>query len=110
IDTPAQGGVASGTSYVNFRWVVTPQPNIIPIDGSSITVLIDNQAVGHPMYNFSRCDVAFTGLRNSGSTDCSKNGTSPGPVGSFTIDTTRLTNGLHSIQWGVGDSGGNRQN
>jgi hypothetical protein len=38
IDTPAQGETISGTDYVNFGWVVTPQPNIVPIDGSTITV------------------------------------------------------------------------
>jgi Bacterial regulatory proteins, luxR family len=36
IDTPAQGQTISGTDYVNFGWVVTPQPNIVPIDGSTI--------------------------------------------------------------------------
>lgn len=106
IDTPMQGGTASGTAYVNFGWILTPQPNIVPIDGSAVTVYIDNQPVGHPAYNFSRCDVSFQGLRNSGSTDCAKNGTLPGPVGFFTMDTTKLTNGLHTIQWGVSDSGG----
>ena len=38
IDTPGQGGTASGSSYVNFGWALTPQPNTIPIDGSTITV------------------------------------------------------------------------
>jgi Viral BACON domain len=109
IDTPTQGGTASGTAFVNFGWILTPQPNIVSMDGSTITVYIDDQPVGHPTYNFSRCDITFQGLRNSGSTDCTKNGTSPGPVGFFTIDTTKLTNGLHSIQWGVSDSGGNVQ-
>jgi hypothetical protein len=38
----------SGTDYVNFGWVVTPQPNIVPIDGSTIAIHIDGVAVGHP--------------------------------------------------------------
>ena len=39
IDTPAQGQTISGTDFINFGWVLTPQPNIIPIDGSTITGL-----------------------------------------------------------------------
>src|SRR5216683_453293 len=41
IDTPAEGDTASGTSYVNFGWALTPQPNIIPTDGSTIWVYLD---------------------------------------------------------------------
>ncbi len=98
IDTPAQGGVVSGTSYVNFGWALTPQPNMIPIDGSTITVCIDKVAQGHPVYNQYRSDVAtaFPGLKNSG-----------GPVGYYRIDTTKLTNGVHTISWVVIDSAGN---
>jgi hypothetical protein len=46
IDTPAQGGVASGTAFVNFGWALTPQPKSIPVSGSTITVLVDGVAVG----------------------------------------------------------------
>lgn len=107
IDTPVGGATISGNAYINFGWALTPQPNFIPTNGSTITVYIDNQPVGQPTYNFTRCDIAFQNLKNSGSTDCARNGTSPGPVGFFTIDTTKLSNGLHSIGWGVGDSAGN---
>ena len=64
IDTPTQGGVVSGTAYVNFGWVLTPQPNTIPTDGSTIMVYIDGVPVGHPTYNQFRGDVAalFPGL------------------------------------------------
>jgi hypothetical protein len=41
IDTPRQGETISGSQYVNFGWALTPQPNMIPPDGSTITVLID---------------------------------------------------------------------
>ena len=41
IDTPTQGGVASGTNFVNFGWALTPLPKTIPTDGSTITVLVD---------------------------------------------------------------------
>ena len=97
IDTPAQGETVSGTSYVNFGWVLTPLPKSIPVDGSTITILIDGVPMGHPAYNNLRSDVAalFPGLANS-----------DGAVGAFTIDTTRLSDGLHTIAWIVTDSEG----
>lgn len=97
IDTPSQGGTVSGTQYVNFGWVLTAQPAKIPLDGSTITVYIDNAPVGHPSYNNYRGDIAtlFPGYANSG-----------GAVGIFVIDTTQLANGTHSIAWGVTDSAG----
>jgi hypothetical protein len=99
IDTPTQGGMVSGT-IVNFGWALTPQPNIIPVDGSTLWVFIDNVPVGHPVYNNYRLDIAtlFTGLRNSG-----------GAVGYYYIDTTKFSNGLHTISWSARDSAGNAQ-
>jgi cyclophilin family peptidyl-prolyl cis-trans isomerase len=99
IDTPAQGGTESGT-FVNFGWAVTPQPNIIPIDGSTIWVYIDSLPIGHPVYNNFRLDIAtlFPDLQNS-----------QGAVGYYYVDTTRLTNGLHTISWVAKDSAGNAQ-
>jgi IPT/TIG domain len=100
IDTPGQGQTISGASYINFGWVVTPQPNIVPIDGSTIVVHIDGQVVGRPTYSQVRSDIAtlFPGLRNT---------TSPnGAVGFFVIDTTKLSNGIHNIDWVATDSAG----
>lgn len=96
IDTPGQGAEVSGT-IINFGWVLTPSALGIPIDGSTIDVYIDNVLVGHPVYNNYREDIAtlFPGLVNSN-----------GAVGYFVIDTTRLTNGVHTIAWGVRDSAG----
>jgi hypothetical protein len=48
IDTPAQGGAVSGSSYVNFGWVLTPLPNSIPKDGSTLQVWVDGVPLGHP--------------------------------------------------------------
>jgi cyclophilin family peptidyl-prolyl cis-trans isomerase len=98
IDTPTQGGTASGTAFVNFGWAVTPQPNMIPLDGSTIWVVIYNVRMGHPVYNNYRVDIAtlFPGLQNS-----------MGAVGYYYIDTTQLTNGLHTISWVATDSAGN---
>jgi hypothetical protein len=97
IDTPAPGATVSGTAYVNFGWVLTPQPNIIPLNGSTIWVYIDNLPVGHPVYNNDRSDIStlFPGLQNS-----------MGAVGYYYIDTTQLANGLHTIAWTATDSAG----
>ena len=95
IDTPAQGGTASGNAYINFGWALTQNPKSIPIDGSTIRVLIDGVSIGTVDYNHFRGDIAvlFPGLANSG-----------GAVGFKVLDTTTLTNGLHTISWVVTDS------
>ena len=97
IDTPGQGAQVSGT-YSNWGWALTPQPNFIPYDGSTIMVFIDGVPVGRPLYNLYRADIAglFPGLLNSG-----------GPVGVFNFDTTTLANGVHTIAWSVVDNRGN---
>jgi hypothetical protein len=97
IDTPTQGGVASGNAYINFGWALTPQPKMIPFNGSTITVVVDGVAVGNPTYNNFRGDIAFLfpGLQNT-----------DGAVGFRIIDTTTLANGLHTIAWVVTDSAG----
>jgi hypothetical protein len=53
--------------------------------------------LGHPTYNQYRSDIAnlFPGLANSN-----------GPIGFFYLDTTKLSNGLHTISWVVSDNGG----
>ena len=58
IDTPEQGGVASGAAFVNFGWALTPLPKTIPTNGSTISVLVDGVAVGHGDYNHFRSDIA----------------------------------------------------
>jgi hypothetical protein len=101
IDTPTQGQTVSGT-FVNFGWVLTQNPRCIPADGSTIDVLIDGVAVGHPTYNNYRSDIAalFPGLCNTGTPGAG------GAVGYFTIDTTTLTNGVHTIAWVARDTSG----
>ena len=96
IDTPSQGQTVSGT-LVNFGWALTPAASGIPVDGSTINVYVDGIAVGHPVYNQFRSDIAtlFPGRFNSN-----------GAVGYYMIDTTLLTNGLHSISWSVRDNAG----
>ena len=75
---------------MNFGWALTENPFAIPFDGSTIFVYLDGVAVGHPVYNQFRSDIAtlFPGLANSN-----------GAVGFFYIDTTKLTNSVHTISW-----------
>jgi hypothetical protein len=97
IDTPGQGGTISGASFVNFGWALTPQPAMIALDGSTITVVIDGMLMGHPVYNNFRSDIAnlFPGYANSG-----------GAVGYYYLDSTKLTNGVHTISWNAFDNQG----
>ena len=98
IDTPTQGGTASGREYVVFGWALTPQPNIIPIDGSTISVWVDGVQVGNPEYNVYREDIAnlFPGYNNA-----------DGASGYFYFNTTGYQDGVHTISWQVQDSGAN---
>ena len=98
IDTPEQGGTASGDSFINWGWVLTPQPNMIPTDGSTLNVFVDGVNLGHPTYNIYRSDLAalFPGYENSN-----------GAAGYFYLDTTAYSNGVHTIQWTARDSGNN---
>ncbi len=98
LDTPAQGGAASGSNYINFGWALTPLPNTISRDGSTIIVWVDGLPLGHPVYNQYRADIAalFPGYNNS-----------DGAVGYYYLDTTRYKNGVHTISWSVRDDAGN---
>jgi hypothetical protein len=96
IDTPGQGQTVSGT-IVNFGWALTPPPAAIPIDGHTLTVLIDGVPAGQPTYNQRRSDIEtlFPGYANS-----------TGAVGYFYLDTTTLANGIHTIMWLATDDQG----
>ena len=98
IDTPAQGGTASGASYVNFGWALTPQPSKIATNGSTVKVFIDGALAGTATYNQARADVdtLFPGYQNTG-----------GAVGYKFLNTTTMTNGVHVIAWVVSDDHGN---
>jgi hypothetical protein len=105
LDTPGQGGTASGNKFINWGWALTPQPKMIPIDGSTIDVVVDGVKIGHPAYNLYRSDIAtlLPGYANSDNA-----------VGYFYLDTTGYENGVHTIQWtakdnqGAGDGIGSR--
>lgn len=99
IDTPGNGDIVSGT-VVNFGWALAPPPAMIPLDGSTIDVLVDGALVGHPTFGFARSDIdsLFPGYANSGKA-----------VGFFMLDTTAFANGLHTIAWIVHDNRGATQ-
>lgn len=98
IDAPTQGGEASGSSFKNSGWVLTPMPNKVPEDGSTINVYVDSVNLGHPTYNIYREDVAslFPGYANSN-----------GAHAFFNFDTTAYANGVHTIYWTATDNAGN---
>jgi hypothetical protein len=98
IDTPDQGGMASGTDFRNQGWVLTPMPNQIPKNGSTIFVYIDGQKIGNATYNVYRKDIAdlFPGYANSNAA-----------MAIFDFDTSAYENGIHTIQWTATDTGGN---
>jgi hypothetical protein len=96
IDTPAQGGVVSGTAYINFGWAISPTARI-PDNGSTITVLIDGVPVGQPNYGHYRADIAGAFPRYSNTN---------GAIGYFVLDTTKLSNGMHTIAWVASDDQG----
>jgi hypothetical protein len=98
IDTPEQGGTVSGSSSRNHGWVLTPPPNEIPKDGTTIDVYIDGVYLGHPVYNVYRSDIAdlFPGYANSDAAHAY-----------FDFDSTLYLSGVHSIFWIAEDNAGN---
>lgn len=98
LDFPASGGAASGNKYRNQGWVLTPLPNKILENGSTINVYVDGVYLGHPIYNIYRGDIAqlFPGYTNSN-----------GSHGYFDFDTTLYDNGVHTIYWTASDNAGN---
>lgn len=99
IDTPTQGGEVSGIHFVNQGWALTPQPNTIAKDGSTISVWLDGVKLpGHATYNNPRTDISslFPGYNNSN-----------GAAGYYNFDTTQYENGVHTISWTVTDNAGN---
>jgi uncharacterized protein (TIGR01370 family) len=98
IDIPVPGSIVSGSAYRNQGWVLTPMPNHIPTDGSTIDVYVDGINLGHPIYNIYRSDIAslFPGYANS-----------DGAHAYFDFDTFTYANGVHTIYWTASDDAGN---
>jgi hypothetical protein len=100
IDHPGMGATISGSSYFIQGWTLTPQPNGIPIDGSTIDISIDGDFVDHPVYNIYRNDIAayFPDYQNS-----------DGAGFQYALNTTSLAEGLHTIYVVVADNAGNTE-
>lgn len=98
IDTPKMGETVGGKNYRNQGWALTPLPNTIPFDGSTIKVLVDGIVIGNLKYNIYRKDIAalFPGYSNSN-----------GALAYFDFDTGFFKNGIHTIAWQVTDNAGN---
>lgn len=94
IDTPAQGDVVSG-AFVNFGWVLALPGRTIP--AANVRVGIDNVLLPQTSECLTdRSDITngFPGFDTSQAIRC------------FTIDSTKFSNGLHSIGWLVTDNTG----
>ncbi|MDQ1353539.1 MAG: hypothetical protein QG657_3845 [Acidobacteriota bacterium] len=98
MDNPAQGGTASGTAFKNQGWVLTPLPNTVPKNGSTIDVYVDGVKLGQTVYNIYRPDIAslFPGYNNSN-----------GAHAYFYFDTTVYNSGIHTIVWVAKDDAAN---
>ena len=97
IDTPVQGGTASGT-LTNFGWVLSPAPRRAdPPAGGTVRIAIDGALIANvPSGWTSRSDLQqlfplaqYPGLPNA--------------LGVAAIDTTLMTNAVHTIAWIVTD-------
>lgn len=98
IDTPQPGETISGGNYRIQGWVLTPQPNKIAENGSTIHVYIDDVYIGHAVYSRPRADIAgyFPAYANSAAAGAY-----------FDINTADYNEGIHSLYWIVTDNAGN---
>ena len=95
IDTPGQGETTSGANYANFGWVLSPGTRRADgPGGGSVKVLIDGVDVGSPVGWSGRADLSFLfpAAEYSGINSA---------LAVFTMNTTALSNGVHTIAWVV---------
>jgi beta-lactamase superfamily II metal-dependent hydrolase len=94
IDTPGQGQTVTGT-FVNFGWVLPLTGRTVP--AASVKVAIDGVFLPQSsecLTNRADIDAGFASFDTSQAIRC------------FTIDSTRYSNGVHTIGWLVTDSTG----
>lgn len=99
IDTPGQGETVSG-SVNNFGWVLAPGlRRADPPSGGTVNVFIDGAPVGSPAGWTNRSDISglFPAAQYSGVASA---------LGVFTFNSSTLSNGVHTIAWGVTDNQG----
>lgn len=100
IDTPTQGGTASGT-LVNFGWVLAATPRLAaPPDGGTVQIVVDGAFLPQvPTGWVPRPDL----------TELFPANVFPGVARALAvaaIDTTTMTNAVHTIAWVVTDTSG----
>jgi len=133
IDTPTLGQTIGGV-VANSGWALTPDANttggepsdvLVPTSGATMWVFVDDLPVAQVAYNqcravgfspttFCNDDVSniFGNLtpqsvshsRASNPTRFRNLDLGRGPIGGHALDTTTLSNGLHTIAWSVTDS------
>jgi hypothetical protein len=96
IDTPLQGETVSGL-VANYGWVLSRTRRADPPGGGSVSVWVDGVAVGVPGGWTSRPDLtaAFPGYPGINTA-----------LAVYGLDTSVLSNGLHTIIWIVNDNTG----
>ena len=102
IDTPQQGETISGAAYPSFGWVLARGTTRAYPPYGSVTMLIDGVPAGTPGGWAARSDLTslfpastYSGVANA--------------LGIIGIDTTSLSNGLHTIAWIVTAENGQSQ-
>ena len=97
----------------NFGWALTPGSAMIPTDGSTMTVIVDGVALGTVDYNHCRAGASPTPPAGTCRDDIAtlfpnvhEHHSGSGAIGVFSVDTTTLANGLHTIVWAVTDDQG----
>jgi hypothetical protein len=99
IDVPGQGAITSGV-VGNTGWVLAQAPNFAdPPDGGTVNVFVDGANVGSPVLWNARPDLTglFPAAQYPGISQA---------LGIFGLDTTALTNGVHTIFWLATGTGG----
>jgi hypothetical protein len=106
IDSPGQGAVVNGSAFANFGWVLARGPNRAdPPGGGTVQVFVDGTLVGSPSGWTSRSDLTTAFTPSSSYPGIST------ALGVFGLNTTALTNGVHTMFWlatgtgGIGTSG-----
>jgi hypothetical protein len=94
IDTPAQGETVNGATYNNFGWVLVRGPALAYPPYGTVQVVIDGIFGASPGGWTSRSDLTalFPAATYPGVTNA---------LGVASLDTTTLTNGVHTIAWVV---------
>ena len=97
IDTPTQGGVASGSTYAVFGWVLSRVARADPPGGGTVIVQVNGVTVGSPGGWTARPDLtaafpAYPGIDTA--------------LGVYALNTLAYANGLHTIHWIVVDDVG----